>query len=101
MAEKVVYIYIYNKRFIIQEMWPSQPFFCCVRASISCDVQVIKYSSPTSAGAECIDPDCSWVEQWWALIFFFYPFFGFYEYKFFINSIKGHPDTYLSHALTS
>ena len=27
--------------------------------------QVIRYSSPTSAGAECIDPDCSWVEQWY------------------------------------
>uniref|UniRef100_A0A8R7QY50 Phosphofructokinase domain-containing protein n=1 Tax=Triticum urartu TaxID=4572 RepID=A0A8R7QY50_TRIUA len=27
-------------------------------------MKVIKYSSPTSAGAECIDPDCSWVEQW-------------------------------------
>ncbi|KAK6928205.1 Phosphofructokinase domain [Dillenia turbinata] len=27
-------------------------------------LKVIKYSSPTSAGAECIDPDCSWVEQW-------------------------------------
>ncbi|KAL8143448.1 hypothetical protein V2J09_016480 [Rumex salicifolius] len=26
--------------------------------------KVIRYSSPTSAGAECIDPDCSWVEQW-------------------------------------
>ncbi|XP_077224548.1 ATP-dependent 6-phosphofructokinase 5, chloroplastic-like [Tasmannia lanceolata] len=27
-------------------------------------LKVIKFSSPTSAGAECIDPDCSWVEQW-------------------------------------
>lgn len=27
-------------------------------------LKVIKYSSPTSAGAECIDPDCTWVEQW-------------------------------------
>ncbi|MCL7043950.1 hypothetical protein MKW94_004543 [Papaver nudicaule] len=27
-------------------------------------LKVIKYSSPASAGAECIDPDCSWVEQW-------------------------------------
>ncbi|KAA8530358.1 hypothetical protein F0562_005067 [Nyssa sinensis] len=27
-------------------------------------LRVIRYSSPTSAGAECIDPDCSWVEQW-------------------------------------
>ncbi|XP_047085437.1 ATP-dependent 6-phosphofructokinase 5, chloroplastic-like [Lolium rigidum] len=27
-------------------------------------MKVINYSSPTSAGAECIDPDCSWVEQW-------------------------------------
>ncbi|XP_047312896.1 ATP-dependent 6-phosphofructokinase 5, chloroplastic-like [Impatiens glandulifera] len=27
-------------------------------------LKVIKYSSPTSAGAECIDPDCGWVEQW-------------------------------------
>uniref|UniRef100_A0A0D3H0N7 ATP-dependent 6-phosphofructokinase n=1 Tax=Oryza barthii TaxID=65489 RepID=A0A0D3H0N7_9ORYZ len=27
-------------------------------------LKVIKYSSPNSAGAECIDPDCSWVEQW-------------------------------------
>lgn len=27
-------------------------------------LKVIKYSSPTSAGAECIDPECSWVEQW-------------------------------------
>lgn len=27
-------------------------------------LKVIRYSSPTSAGAECIDPDCSWVEQW-------------------------------------
>jgi len=26
--------------------------------------QTIYYSSPTSAGAECIDPDCTWVEQW-------------------------------------
>ncbi|KAG1366445.1 putative ATP-dependent 6-phosphofructokinase 5, chloroplastic [Cocos nucifera] len=28
------------------------------------EIMVIKYSSPNSAGAECIDPDCSWVEQW-------------------------------------
>ncbi|KAG1334476.1 ATP-dependent 6-phosphofructokinase 5, chloroplastic [Cocos nucifera] len=27
-------------------------------------LKVIKFSSPHSAGAECIDPDCSWVEQW-------------------------------------
>ncbi|KAM7508018.1 hypothetical protein LguiA_018471 [Lonicera macranthoides] len=27
-------------------------------------LKVIKYASPTSAGAECIDPECSWVEQW-------------------------------------
>ncbi|XP_010526665.1 PREDICTED: ATP-dependent 6-phosphofructokinase 5, chloroplastic [Tarenaya hassleriana] len=27
-------------------------------------LKVINYSSPTSAGAECIDQDCSWVEQW-------------------------------------
>ncbi|KAL4579706.1 hypothetical protein LXL04_015865 [Taraxacum kok-saghyz] len=27
-------------------------------------LKVIRYSSPTSAGAECIDPDCTWVEQW-------------------------------------
>uniref|UniRef100_A0A2N9EBZ8 Phosphofructokinase domain-containing protein n=1 Tax=Fagus sylvatica TaxID=28930 RepID=A0A2N9EBZ8_FAGSY len=27
-------------------------------------LKVIHYSSPTSAGAECIDPGCSWVEQW-------------------------------------
>lgn len=27
-------------------------------------LKVIRYSSPTSAGAQCIDPDCSWVEQW-------------------------------------
>lgn len=27
--------------------------------------QVIRYSSPTSAGAECIDPNCTWVEQWY------------------------------------
>ncbi|XP_078444549.1 phosphofructokinase 5 [Wolffia australiana] len=27
-------------------------------------LKVIKYSSRTSAGAECIDPACSWVEQW-------------------------------------
>ncbi|ONM21807.1 hypothetical protein Zm00014a_015143 [Zea mays] len=27
-------------------------------------LKVIKYASPTSAGAECIDPDCSWVEHW-------------------------------------
>ncbi|KAL8144521.1 hypothetical protein V2J09_017553 [Rumex salicifolius] len=27
-------------------------------------LKVIKYSSPTSAGAECIDPNCSWVELW-------------------------------------
>ncbi|XP_074308500.1 ATP-dependent 6-phosphofructokinase 5, chloroplastic [Silene latifolia] len=27
-------------------------------------LKVIKYSSPTSAGAECIDPNCTWVEQW-------------------------------------
>uniref|UniRef100_A0A1D1XIW7 ATP-dependent 6-phosphofructokinase n=1 Tax=Anthurium amnicola TaxID=1678845 RepID=A0A1D1XIW7_9ARAE len=27
-------------------------------------LKVIKFSSPTSAGAECIDPDCSWVELW-------------------------------------
>lgn len=30
--------------------------------------QVIKFASSTSAGAECIDPDCSWVEQWYFLI---------------------------------
>ncbi|XP_064993445.1 ATP-dependent 6-phosphofructokinase 5, chloroplastic-like isoform X2 [Musa acuminata AAA Group] len=27
-------------------------------------LKVIKFASPTSAGAESIDPDCSWVEQW-------------------------------------
>ncbi|KNA06576.1 hypothetical protein SOVF_179750, partial [Spinacia oleracea] len=27
-------------------------------------LKVIKYASPTSAGAECIDPNCTWVEQW-------------------------------------
>ncbi|KAL9670590.1 hypothetical protein QQ045_008143 [Rhodiola kirilowii] len=27
-------------------------------------LKAIKYSSPDSAGAECIDPDCSWLEQW-------------------------------------
>ncbi|CAN6195933.1 unnamed protein product [Urochloa humidicola] len=27
-------------------------------------LKVIKYASPNSAGAECIDPDCSWVEHW-------------------------------------
>ncbi|CAM0951368.1 unnamed protein product [Alopecurus aequalis] len=27
-------------------------------------LKVIKYASPTSAGAECIDPDCSWMEHW-------------------------------------
>ncbi|KAK7407209.1 hypothetical protein VNO78_08927 [Psophocarpus tetragonolobus] len=27
-------------------------------------LKTIYYSSPTSAGAECIDPNCNWVEQW-------------------------------------
>ncbi|KAL5206348.1 hypothetical protein ABZP36_034557 [Zizania latifolia] len=27
-------------------------------------LKVIKYTSPTSSGAECVDPDCSWVEHW-------------------------------------
>ncbi|KAI4328148.1 hypothetical protein L6164_020529 [Bauhinia variegata] len=27
-------------------------------------LKTIYYSSPTSAGAECIDPGCNWVEQW-------------------------------------
>ncbi|XP_058087973.1 ATP-dependent 6-phosphofructokinase 5, chloroplastic [Magnolia sinica] len=27
-------------------------------------LKVIHFSSPASAGAECIDPDCTWVEQW-------------------------------------
>ncbi|XP_043805757.1 ATP-dependent 6-phosphofructokinase 5, chloroplastic isoform X2 [Manihot esculenta] len=27
-------------------------------------LKVIRYSSPTSAGAECIDPGCTWAEQW-------------------------------------
>ncbi|KAJ4964299.1 hypothetical protein NE237_024238 [Protea cynaroides] len=27
-------------------------------------LKTIHYSSPTSAGAECIDPSCTWVEQW-------------------------------------
>ncbi|XP_027921497.1 ATP-dependent 6-phosphofructokinase 5, chloroplastic-like [Vigna unguiculata] len=27
-------------------------------------LKTIYYSSPTSAGAECLDPDCTWVEQW-------------------------------------
>ncbi|CAH9094975.1 unnamed protein product [Cuscuta epithymum] len=27
-------------------------------------LKTIYYSSPTSAGAECIDPCCTWVEQW-------------------------------------
>ncbi|PIA56288.1 hypothetical protein AQUCO_00700550v1 [Aquilegia coerulea] len=27
-------------------------------------LKVIRFSSPTSAGAECIGPDCTWVEQW-------------------------------------
>ena len=31
-------------------------------------IQVIKYASPNSAGAECIDPDCSWVEHWYDLM---------------------------------
>jgi len=26
--------------------------------------QTIYHSSPTSAGAQCIDPGCNWVEQW-------------------------------------
>ncbi|GAU46817.1 hypothetical protein TSUD_190740 [Trifolium subterraneum] len=26
--------------------------------------RTINYSSPKSAGAECIDPNCTWVEQW-------------------------------------
>ncbi|KAL6846572.1 hypothetical protein ACP4OV_024020 [Aristida adscensionis] len=30
-------------------------------------LKVIKYASPNSAGAECIDPDCSWVEHWYDL----------------------------------
>ncbi|PSS26547.1 ATP-dependent 6-phosphofructokinase [Actinidia chinensis var. chinensis] len=32
-------------------------------------LKVINYSSPTSAGAECIDPDCTWVEQWEKIYF--------------------------------
>ncbi|KAL5981142.1 ATP-dependent 6-phosphofructokinase 5, chloroplastic [Asimina triloba] len=31
-------------------------------------LKVIKYSSPTSAGAECMDPDCTWVEQWYSFL---------------------------------
>ncbi|XP_004489766.1 ATP-dependent 6-phosphofructokinase 5, chloroplastic [Cicer arietinum] len=27
-------------------------------------LKTINHSSPTSAGAECIDPGCNWVEQW-------------------------------------
>ncbi|KAG2720138.1 hypothetical protein I3760_02G022300 [Carya illinoinensis] len=27
-------------------------------------LKVINYTSPTSAGAVCIDPGCTWVEQW-------------------------------------
>ncbi|KAJ7297722.1 hypothetical protein O6H91_Y039900 [Diphasiastrum complanatum] len=27
-------------------------------------LKVIKYASPTSAGAECIDPDCNFINQW-------------------------------------
>ncbi|KAH9321569.1 hypothetical protein KI387_016208, partial [Taxus chinensis] len=27
-------------------------------------LKVIKYGTPSSAGAECIDPDCNFVEQW-------------------------------------
>ncbi|KAL2246646.1 ATP-dependent 6-phosphofructokinase 5, chloroplastic [Sesamum indicum] len=27
-------------------------------------LKVIHFSSPTSAGAQCIDPACTWVEQW-------------------------------------
>nr|GMD49906.1 ATP-dependent 6-phosphofructokinase 5, chloroplastic-like [Ipomoea batatas] len=27
-------------------------------------LKVIKYASPTSAGAEGVDPDCSWLELW-------------------------------------
>ncbi|KAI3709213.1 hypothetical protein L2E82_38972 [Cichorium intybus] len=26
-------------------------------------LKVNRYSAPTSAGAECLDPDCTWVEQ--------------------------------------
>ncbi|RRT82568.1 hypothetical protein B296_00014604 [Ensete ventricosum] len=37
--------------------------------------QVIKFASPSSAGAESIDPDCSWVEQWYCLVIFFYELF--------------------------
>ncbi|KAK9119290.1 hypothetical protein Scep_017383 [Stephania cephalantha] len=36
-------------------------FMSCI---FSKERNVIKFSSPTSAGAECIDPNCSWVEQW-------------------------------------
>lgn len=45
--------------------------FCVVRVRynylfVFCWIlQTIYYSSPTSAGAECIDPNCTWVEQWW------------------------------------
>lgn len=28
-------------------------------------LKVIKYASPTSAGAEGVDPDCSWLELWY------------------------------------
>lgn len=35
------------------------------RTKVPCPMlQVIRFSSPTSAGAECIDPNCSWIEQW-------------------------------------
>ncbi|KAL6009255.1 ATP-dependent 6-phosphofructokinase 5, chloroplastic [Asimina triloba] len=34
-------------------------------------LKVIKFSSPNSAGAECIDPDCSWVETWYRSSFHF------------------------------
>ncbi|XP_078164415.1 ATP-dependent 6-phosphofructokinase 5, chloroplastic-like isoform X1 [Carex rostrata] len=27
-------------------------------------LKVIKFASPNSAGAECVDPDCSFIEQW-------------------------------------
>lgn len=35
--------------------------------------QVIKYASPTSAGAEaeCVGPECTWIEQWYCFESFF------------------------------
>ncbi|XVF17330.1 hypothetical protein REPUB_Repub10bG0111500 [Reevesia pubescens] len=46
------------------EGYPSDEWHGYINNNDRVLLKVIHYSSPTSAGAECIDPNCTWMEQW-------------------------------------